>query len=60
MKKLVQKLVQKIVCYTTRNVIDVATGRLETGTYTKVFGYVVKTSYEPVQKDELSNYLEII
>lgn len=55
-----KKLIQKIVCYTTRNVIDVATGQLEVATYTKVFGYVVKTNYTPVQKDELSNYLEII
>jgi hypothetical protein len=57
-----KKLVQKIVCYTTRNVIDVTTGRHETATYTKVFGYVVKITYTPVpvQQDELSTYLGII
>jgi hypothetical protein len=55
-----KKLVQKVVCYATRNVIDVATGRLETATYTKVFGYVVKITYTPVQQNEVSTYLGII
>ena len=38
---------------------DVNTGKLETATYTKVFGIVVKTHYEAITEDELTQYLGI-
>ncbi len=56
-----KKLLQKIICFTTREVTDVATSRKEIATYTKLFGFVVKTTYTPVlSDDELSEYLGII
>ena len=55
-----KKLFQKLICYTERTVRDVKTGRLETATYTKVFGIVVKTHYEPKKEDELTEYLGIL
>ena len=54
-----KKLLQKFICYTKRTVRDVNTGRLETATYTKVFGIVVKTHYEDITEDELTQYLGI-
>lgn len=55
-----KKLLQKFICYTKRIVRDVKTGKLETATYTKVFGIVVKTQYEPITEDELTEYLGIL
>lgn len=55
-----KKILQSIICYTTRTVRDVASGRLETATYMKVFGIVVKTHYEPIIQDEHIEYLGIL
>lgn len=55
-----KKLLQSIFSYTKRTVRDVNTGKLETATYTKVFGIVVKTHYEPKKEDELTEYLGIL
>ena len=54
-----KKLLQSIFSYTKRTVRDVNTGKLETATYTKVFGIVVKTHYEDIKEDELTQYLGI-
>ena len=54
-----KKLLQSIFSYTKRTVRDVNTGKLETATYTKVFGIVVKTHYEDITEDELIEYLGI-
>ena len=54
-----KKLLQSIFSYTKRVVRDVNTGKLETATYTKVFGIVVKAHYEDITEDELTQYLGI-
>ena len=54
-----KKLLQSIFSYTKRTVRDVNTGKLETATYTKVFGIVVKMHYEAITEDELIEYLGI-
>ena len=54
-----KKLLQSIFSYTKRTVRDVNTGKLEIATYTKVFGIVVKTHYEAITEDELTQYLGI-
>ena len=43
-----KKLLQKFICYITREVVDVETRQKEIATYTKVFGIVIKTSYKAV------------
>lgn len=55
-----KKILQSIFSYTKRTVRDVNTGKLETATYTKVFGIVVKTHYEAITEDELIEYLGIL
>ena len=54
-----KKLLQSIFSYTKRLVRDVKTGKIEIATYTKVFGIVVKTHYEAITEDELTQYLGI-
>ena len=50
-----KKLLQKFICYTTRTVRDVNSGRLETATYTKIFGFVVRTKYGPLVNKETNS-----
>lgn len=55
-----KKFIQKIICYTSKEVIDVETKHRETATYVKLFGFVVKTTYRPKENCDHSNYLGII
>lgn len=41
-----KKLIQKFICYTKREVVDVNTRQKEIATYTKLFGIVIKTTYK--------------
>ena len=50
-----KKLFQKLFCYTERTVRDVNTGKLETATYTKIFGFVVRTKYGPLVNKETNS-----
>ena len=55
-----KKLLQRIYCYTEREVIDVKTGKKEIGTYYKIFGFVYKTNYRPAEKCDHSNFLGLV
>ena len=54
-----KKLLQSIFSYTKRTVRDVKTCNIDTASYTIVFCIVVKTHYEAITEDELTQYLGI-
>lgn len=43
-----KKLLQKLICYTKREVVDATTRQKEIATYTKLFGIVIKTTYKAI------------
>lgn len=59
MKKKIKKMVHRLLSYRTKKVIDVKTNRPELATYWKLFGFVVKTTYKPLDECHHSQFLGI-